>query len=176
MDLFNKTKTLSIIGTAGRAEDGPKLTKDHWTRMIDAALTVIEREKPTALVSGGAAWADHVAVHIHQAIGIPTSIIIPKNPDDIQTTLAYHERFSMKINGNVNGTWTEVLDLQPKMFGRFKQRNSVVADAADLYLAMTFGNGPNIKDGGTLDTVNKMRSNDIKGYHFDLNNFTLHEC
>ena len=51
----------------------------------------------------------------------------------------------------------------------FKQRNSLVAQA-DHCLAMTFGDGPLLKDGGTADTMGKFLARPGHGnsYHFDL--------
>jgi hypothetical protein len=71
VDIFEPTfiperKTLGIIGTAGRGTDGRKLTADHFRFMCKTATLLIQNHKISRLVSGGAAWADHVAVEIYQ--------------------------------------------------------------------------------------------------------------
>jgi hypothetical protein len=57
------------------------------------------------------------------------------------------------------------------------ERNTKVAEEADIILAMTFGTGAYIKDGGTADTVRKYFaiSGHNVGYHYDLNTLTLHD-
>ncbi len=62
--------TVSIIGTAGRNEDGPKMSADVFCRMCETArrvITVDWKLPPNAvrLVSGGSAWADHVAIRLY---------------------------------------------------------------------------------------------------------------
>jgi hypothetical protein len=163
-------RTLAIIGTAGRQGDAENLTKHHWFKMIGAALKVIQLENITALISGGAAWADHVAVHLHLTRNYPVQIIIPRNDEDINTSLRYHEVFSRVLGGR---TWAEVGKCEPRSHGRFKDRNTLVAAGCDVYLAMTFGKGREVKDGGTLDTVTKMDGHGVPGYHLDLNTFKL---
>jgi hypothetical protein len=59
---------LAIIGTAGRGTDGPQLASDPKTyieTMKRAALNVADRVGATTLISGGAAWADHIAVMLY---------------------------------------------------------------------------------------------------------------
>jgi hypothetical protein len=63
-------RTVSIIGTAGRKEDGAKLNKEVFLTMCDTARRVITVDWKLApekvrLVSGGSAWADHVAVRLY---------------------------------------------------------------------------------------------------------------
>ncbi len=55
--------TVSIIGTAGR---GTPLTKPMYLWMINQAIDYC-RKIPghLILVSGGAAWSDHIAVHLY---------------------------------------------------------------------------------------------------------------
>lgn len=166
-------KTLAIIGTAGRGEDAKKLTKNHWHKMISAAKKVIELEEITDLVSGGAAWADAVAVHLARHEGIMADIWLPAKERDLQTAKYYHSKFSKVLGYD---TWAEIGSHQflcINGYGGFKDRNTEVAQRADLFIAMTFGDGKKVKDGGTLDTVNKMQKRGINGYHLDLNTLKL---
>jgi hypothetical protein len=63
--------TVAIVGSAGRKEDARRMNSDHFTFMLNAVQHQIEevwRLSPTnvRLVSGGAAFADHVAVALHR--------------------------------------------------------------------------------------------------------------
>lgn len=166
-------KTLAIIGTAGRREDGPRLTSHHWDRMYAAASKVIEVEGIEALVSGGAAWADHIAVvkGSYANPKIPTKVYLPSNERDIGIMRYYHASFS-KLMGY--DTYSEVFVANCDHHGgTFHDRNALVAADADIYLAMTFGDGPQVKDGGTAHTVGLMDARGIPGYHLDLNTLRL---
>lgn len=171
-----KEKTvLAIIGTAGRREDASKLTFRHWKQMLLAAKKIIELEKVTDLISGGAAWADHVAVTLSETL--PTTIWLPAHAKDLDTTRYYHEKFSRAVGRE---TFSEIEkakksgNLEIKNFGGFKDRNTKVSEGADIFLAMTFGEGKVIKDGGTADTVRKLSSAGKKGYHLDLQAMKLY--
>jgi len=168
--LAKPRRTLAVIGTAGRRDDEAKLSAHHWLKMIAAVREVAHIESVTTLVSGGAAWADHVAVHLSG--DFPTKLFIPASPKDCETARYYHAKFSRVIGRD---SFIEVLDFPHKEFrGSFKERNTHVADAADVFIAMTFGAGPKVKDGGTADTVKKMLQRGVRGYHFDLNTLELH--
>ena len=62
MSFFSKVNVMvSIIGTAGRQEDGSKLTSEIFHRAIDKTKEVIKDKfklslEQVHLVSGGAAW------------------------------------------------------------------------------------------------------------------------
>lgn len=174
-------KTLAIIGTAGRREDANKLTIGHWKRMCDAGRKVFELENCDSIVSGGAAWSDATAVEIGYYY-IPVTIWLPEKQKDLEIAQYYHKNFSKVIKKD---TWGQMINIaaeppwkgwikpEIKSFGGFKDRNSKVAEQADVFLAMTFGNGKEVKDGGTADTVGKMISRGIGGYHLDLNDLKL---
>lgn len=164
-------KTLAIIGTAGRQDDAAKLTVRHWNAMCHAAIALCDEESVTGLVSGGAAWADHVAVRIASHLGLPLTVWLPANERDYDIARYYHGMFTAKLKRD---TWDEVLKCRCETFGGFKDRNSKVAEAAEHFLAMTFGDGPKVKDGGTADTVRKLQARGVPGHHFDLNSLTLH--
>jgi hypothetical protein len=160
--------TLAIIGTAGRREDGDKLTQLHLINMVLAAQHIINLHTITHLVSGGAAWADHTAVLI---LGLTKTIILPAAPRDLKVCQYYHTRFSHIVGRN---TWNEVLECAPQYHGTFNYRNTMVANAATTFLACTFGNKGKCKDGGTADTVRKMQSRGVQGYHLDLHTIKLY--
>ncbi len=81
----NPSVTVSIIGTAGRKEDGPKMSAALFDRMCTAASRIIQDEWKLSpgmvqLVSGGAAWADHVAVKLY--IGSVLGAVAHRNGDE----------------------------------------------------------------------------------------------
>src|SRR5579883_288211 len=112
--------TVSIIGTAGRSHKDP--TSAMYGKMIASAINYL-RTIPgnIILVSGGAAWSDHVAVHLYlqrQQYSLPIvelRLYLPcafdlttkryvdtvasdwrVNPGIISNT--YHQQFSHAIN------------------------------------------------------------------------------
>jgi hypothetical protein len=57
----------------------------------------------------------------------------------------------------------------------FKERNTQVAQDADVLIALTFGDGPSLKDGGTRDTMEKfLRRRHGTSFHVDLHNMAVH--
>ena len=79
---------ISIVGTAGRREDGAKMSKALYIKAYFRVLELIQ-DKPIAdrkLISGGAAWADHLAVSLYLSdeassldLHIPTQFITDAN-------------------------------------------------------------------------------------------------
>lgn len=168
-------KTLAIIGTAGRKDDAAKLTVAHWETMIAAAKGVIALEGVTNLVSGGAAWADHVAVELSPEY--PADIWLPLVERDLDTARYYHSKFTAVIGKDTREQLNASFragHIKIRKRGGFKERNTFVAKDADVFLAITFGNKGKVKDGGTEDTVGKMRARGVKGYHLDLNSLKLY--
>lgn len=167
---------LAIIGTAGRKENASKLSRVSWTTMMRAANHLVDTLGIVQLVSGGAAWADHVAIQLtldNDRLA-PALIHLPGHEQAISTMRYYHQRF------------TEALRLLPTSLeqiedaeydgniivtrrGGFHERNQLVAQDADVFLACTFGHCQHVKDGGTAHTVRHMRAMGKRGYHLDLN-------
>ena len=59
------TTKVALISTAGRGGDGHRMTKFLFDKMVDRAQILIRQELGSSavhLISGGAAWADHIAV------------------------------------------------------------------------------------------------------------------
>lgn len=160
--VLDKKITLAIIGTAGRGEDANKLTAHHYQQMILAAKKVIELERVTHLVSGGAAWADFSA---HES-SLPKKIFLPSLPKDVETAKYYHRKFFEKVPDCTD--FDDVQNAEIIHGGGFLDRNLLVAAEADIFLAMTFGNGNEVKDGGTKHTVDNMLKQGKFGYHLDL--------
>lgn len=194
---------LAIIGTAGRGDDGKALSANvahYYGRMLDAARKVAELTGSKALVSGGASYADHVAVtlFLENPNGYTLELELPErldrladgklryfdkgtgdfkqNPDAVSNH--YHKRFG-KVLGRDPFDDFRAAQLFPTFtstvtFG-FHARNLVVAQKADHLLAMTFGTGNRLKDGGTAHTTEAFlaRRNRGDAYHLDLNTLKL---
>lgn len=135
-------------------------------------MKICEMKAVTGLVSGGAAWADHVAPRVGLKLGLPVSIWLPANERDLEVARYYHRMFSQVLGRDTFSEVSEGTTIQK--FGGFKDRNSKVAGEADVYLACTFGRGKNVKHGGTADTVRKMEARGVKGFHLDLNELKLY--
>lgn len=68
--MLNSVVTVSIIGTAGRKEDGRKMSSDIFDYMMSTTEKIITEtwklpKSRVILVSGGSAWTDHVAVRLY---------------------------------------------------------------------------------------------------------------
>lgn len=162
---------LGIIGTAGRGYDGDKLTTSHWNMMCFIAIGLAHGLKTDYLVSGGAAWGDAVAVKLYlEGIVSKLSLHLPakfdkhsneyfygnSSFDTGRTSNYYHKKFSDKLGINSLSHIGQAILKCDVMMGRdFKERNTLIANEANALLAFTFGDGPTLKDGGTLDTMKK---------------------
>lgn len=194
--------SFSIIGTAGRKEDGKALSKKHFEAMTIVAEGLIEQFAEnnypiTTLVSGGAAYADHVAVRLFLQRKVPhLRLFLPakwedgtysdngqkdpfKNPGG---TCNYYHKLFLNSTGIHSLSEIQSAKLQGaeliEVSRGFYARNALVAKS-DFILAMTFGNEHEVKDGGTADTVRKYltrcRKECIfdKSFHYDLNSGKL---
>jgi len=190
--------TFAIIGTAGRGDDAKKLNKHYYDAMCVVAEELLSQFAAnnypvTHVVSGGAAWADHVAVTLFLNKKVKNlRLYLPcewdngsfqdngvddnyKNPG--RTLNKYHNAFNRRIHIHslsqiqiAKGNGAELLPCRGGFFGR----NAMVAKS-DLLLAMTFGDKQKVKDGGTANTVKayleRVRKGELydKSFHFDLN-------
>lgn len=161
-------KRIAIVGTAGRDKTKP-MNWQLWQWMVaDAKRKII---KGSHLVSGGAAWADHLAVHLF-LIGHADSLTLHlpapikdgwfDGPYKSAASAAnfYHGQFSAVLGyhsigdiqlasaqENCDGTVEPVAAGYGAMFARNKKVAMV-----DGMLAYTFGEGDVPADGGTKDT------------------------
>jgi hypothetical protein len=160
---------IAIIGTAGRDKTKP-MTRLLWDWMVEDATRRIP--KGAHLVSGGAAWADHLAVELfrieHAAkltLHLPAPLGIQgfNGPSKSAATAAnyYHSLFGQVIGRN---TVKDIIQsvacsecnytTEPEApgYGAMFARNAKVARTADELLAYTFGPGGVPADGGTKNT------------------------
>lgn len=174
--------TVAIIGTAGRRGDLRNLNLNIYRKMVKKARAVITEDwklpwNKVELVSGGAAWADHVAVTLHCMYPDSTlKLYLPcawdfetktfqddgtrdwrKNPGG--TSNFYHRVFSERLAGTTLDTLNTVLqqsNTKHQVIPGFKARNNGPA-SCDYLLAFTWGEGDVPKDGGTKDTWDKAK-------------------
>ena len=159
---------LAVIGTAGRDKERP-MTRELW----DAMLTDLEPRVATddVLVSGGAAWADHLAVRAYLngwCIGLELYLPAPFNGHEFLGPARsaasagnyYHGRFSAVIGcdslreiGQAVFKGAIVTSESSAIgYGGMFARNKRVAARATAVLGYTFGEGDTPADGGTLNT------------------------
>lgn len=158
---------LAIIGTAGRKEDSDRLKADHYQRMVESSIKLMTYlnidPRNLSLISGGAAWADHIVVSL-AIMGVvdykDVTIYIPASLEEsgytgtnewenkvASTANYYHTEFYKKVGSrsieelNFIRSKGSLLDSSKK---GFKTRNTSVANSVKdngILLAYTFGNG-----------------------------------
>ena len=181
---------IACIGTAGRNEDGNKLTTTVYTQMYGQLISDLQiwDGAEIMLVSGGAAYADALAVRAYLDHFVPNlTLHLPaefKNSKYIETgdkmspgRIAnwYHFKFQQKtgVAGLIQIQKAIDEDAIVTVSSGFHARNTLVADV-DVVIAWTFGTHSSLniqdaseaglKDGGTLDTWNKSKA-PIKIHH-----------
>lgn len=194
---------VAIIGTAGRSHDpNEQLNNQLYQKMIQRALDTIKQEcgkdsTNVNLISGGAAWSDHVAVELYlMDLSIKSlKLFIPckwcSNADPTKskfyddgkfdwktnpggTANYYHRKFSTTCTKNPSSL-AEIERAKQKgaifddSYSGFHQRNSAIAKSCDILIAFTWGNDQPI-DGGTLDTWKKAVALGKKCIHVSLKN------
>lgn len=195
--------TLGIIGTAGRGQDGGLLTPAHWRTMVRVGQIVTKLLKPDRLVSGGAAYGDHVAVELYARDHVGALLLhlpapfdrINKNytavSDAGHVSNRYHLAFEHTVGVNSLNAIAAVIASkncvtieEPSVIGltSFFTRNKKVANNSDVMLAFTFGTKGNseLKDGGTSNTMatflRRAKDNpELKAYHFNLTDENLYD-
>lgn len=180
---------IAIVGSAGRGEDGSRMSKPVFDAMVEKARDVISREGElgdVVLVSGGAAWADHVAVDLYLQAhrkGEPTltglALFLPCPFDLARDTFAdtgvpdwrtnpglsankYHRDFSRAMGRDTLAELREAILCGARVETRngFHDRNTEVAKA-DVLIAFTWSDGDRPVRGGTLDTWKKCKGKKV---------------
>ena len=146
--------TMGIIGTAGRRDDGQRMTQSLWENMLAHAIDTVESWKPDTLVSGGAAWADHIAVALYREglvqnlrLYLPaefqsSKFVAPphyRHPGSVANY--YHSMMSRKLQVSTLRELQLAIDhgAEVQVIPGFKSRNTYVANDSDYLLAFTFG-------------------------------------
>lgn len=200
--------TFAIVGTAGRKDDAARLSVHNFTAMCECAKLLIQQFNESnyrvdTLVSGGAAWADHVAVKLYLQKMLPHLKLFLPCPYDAdaqrydetpltpkEATRGYstgkiandlHRRFTKKVGFDSLGEiFLAIKSGAEIVVGKgFYARNALVAQS-DVILAMTFGDKNWVKEGGTSHTImtylNRVKKQNIfdKSFHYDLNSGDIH--
>ncbi len=145
---------LAVIGTAGRGSDADRMSLQLYDAMYARTVAAMRDWNVRALVSGGAAWADHLAVRAFLEGEADTlRLFLPARfeggrfagppADAARTANHYHSEFSRRIGVETLG---QILEEGRKgavvsSHAGFKTRNLEVAAAATHVLAFTFGAG-----------------------------------
>lgn len=184
---------IGIIGTAGRKEDGSRMSKELYEKMkiltyrlithIESDLSKIE------LFSGGAAWSDHLAVNMyleHQELKLTLCLPCQWDTSKSQyidtgeydyrinpgkTSNYYHKKFSDKMEQNTLKEIDTCIQkgADVKIEDGFHARNNLISQNVDFLIAFTWGlKQP--KDGGTLNTWQNCPSS-VKKVHISLEMF-----
>jgi hypothetical protein len=189
---------IGIIGTAGRKEDASRLNPEFYQRMKGAVLGIIAQyaSQPMVFVSGGAAVADHLAVqlfltfegaalrlHLPADYDLSTRLFVeaPGQYDNGRTANYYHRQFSARCQVQSQNELASAIQGVPGPNGLvrkaeitvssgFKSRNLKVAADAQVMIALTFGQGAILKDGGTAHTMGRFLARKSgASYHVDCN-------
>ena len=183
---------IAIIGTAGRKEDGDKLGSLAFSKMVDITKSLLSLKGHT-LMSGGAAYADAIAVVLYLTgycadleLYLPCEFDIENrcyvqeseynSYDSGRTANYYHSLFTKKRGIDSLEEIARAIEKGAKVtVGHgFKDRNTMVAQA-DGIIALTFGNQRVVKDGGTEDCCDKYLARRGKHLiHIDLNDWSIH--
>lgn len=166
----SKQVFVGIIGSAGRKQkDRQCLTKLAYKRMCTEAERIITDEfkldwSHVTLVSGGAAWSDHVAVTLfekHKTCKL--QLFFPcefKNNVFVSNSTAnqYHAQFSRVMDMNSRLQLTTAMGKQgcevDMTSQGFLDRNTRIAKKSQFMIAFT-RNGAEPNDGGTGNTWSK---------------------
>lgn len=189
MALFSDTVDIAIIGTAGRDRArAVQMDRELYFAMYaDAAsrIEAIAQKLPIRLISGGAAWADHLSVNLYLK-GLATLLVLhfparflPDVPgyeeqggryDAGRTSNYYHGLFTRAIAHDSLGDIRDALakGAESHSGGGFHARNRQVAAEAEWLLAYTWGSGSEPADGGTLHTWRASRIPDCRRTHVPL--------
>ena len=184
---YKKNKMLAIIGTAGRSK-AEELTKELFVKMVEKTKEIVEQvfkldPKKITLVSGGAAWCDHIVIDLYlQEYSSKTKLYLPAYWDSNKRRYLedekynsgkvsnyYHNLFSKELGrdtlAEIDTCIKKGIAIDTNSLG-FKNRNTKIAQA-DYLIAFSWGKDKP-STAGTLDTWNKCKS--IKKIHVCLYN------
>lgn len=167
-------RKIAIIGTAGRKEDAPKLNVQVYKQMYDSLVRELQQLEPDTnkrhVVSGGSAWADHLAVAAFMDGHAKYLTLHLPDPSTKgwQTLQYYHRLFCEKLGVDKNLSLSQIEyaiaqgaevhyyhgnDLNE--YASLFERNSAIAQEAQDLVAFTFGQKNQPKPDGTKDTWTK---------------------
>lgn len=193
----SKSETkVGIIGSAGKKQDAPRMNKQLFENMVQHSKYVIQHEwgldlHQCTLISGGAAWSDHVAVrlflegcvkqlYLHLPCQFEEEKYIDmgerdwrKNPGWLANYI--HQAFSDKLECDTLSELKQAIDkgAQVTVSKGFHARNTKIARDSEHLIAFSFGlsNVEPKKNSGTYDTWNKCKGVKI---HIPLSKLEFH--
>lgn len=169
-------RRIAVIGTAGR-DKAHVMDSVLWSKMVtDLAKRIVSTD---TLVSGGAAWADHLAVNAYLnnqcanlMLFLPAPFLrgkfVGEYPGAGNTSNYYHKRFGLHTGVNslkqielaiTKGATVEFEPVSVSCAAMFV-RNKKVAACATTAIAYTFGAGSTLADGGTWNTWKQITADD----------------
>lgn len=181
MNIESSMVIVGIIGTAGR-DKSQNYTVDLFNKMVSVCKYMLANLQEITLVSGGAAWADHVAVRLYLDGYVSKLILhLPCNWDngkyydngssDWRTNPGkmannYHQKFSQILCTNSLEEINRAIEkgAEVHIHRGFHARNTLVAKC-DYLIALTWSDTDTPAAGGTLDTWNKCKA---QKYHISL--------
>jgi hypothetical protein len=176
--MFNKR--IAIIGTSGRNDDVSKLTPALFNSMQQKTLQIITTTfgldvKNTTLVSGGAAWADHVAVKLFNDKKVQSlHLHLPCKWTGVRhlETVGSWQVNPGRLANQCHFAFSRILGIDTlneieiarclgatvkSDYKGFHDRNNAVANV-DYLIAFTWSQGNCPEKGGTLDTWKKAKN------------------
>lgn len=186
---------IAIVGTAGRA--GPTPSLKLFNLMKDRVVHIISKDlsleiSDVHLISGGAAFGDHVSVSLFKSSEYMFSGITLFLPCEWSTSEgshydsgsgnwktnpgrnanryhhAFHRHTGVESLSEINSLFDEN-NVEIDTSGKgFHDRNSKIAHTADILIALTWSKSTEPPKGGTLDTWNKARIRGVKCIHVSL--------
>lgn len=187
---------IAIIGTAGRDRAwASRMDRALYFAMFADALhriQTIAQGLPIRLISGGAAWADHLAVNLFlkgYAAQLTLRLPAPFDPavpayraladnqyDPGSVSNYYHRQFARAVEHDSLADIAEALarpGAESSTHDGFKARNRIVAQEAEWMLAYTWGAGDAPADGGTLHTWTSCRIPLVRRTHISLQTLSV---
>ncbi len=173
---------VAVVGTAGR-DTYNVYTKELYDKMVAVVKHMIKDLTNVTLISGGAAWADHIAVKLYLEgyvsrliLHLPCEFIDNQYMDNGKsawfdnpgrTSNTYHRKFSRIVGINSLTEITEAIKkgAQINVHKGFHARNLLVAKC-DHMIALTWHIGSEPSDGGTAHTWKNCQS--TSKYHVSL--------
>ena len=182
---------LGVIGTAGRGGLHKLFSANRMDSMVNAVCNIATKNKVTGLISGGAAFSDHVAVlvswqlKLHLTLALPCAydmvngVYVDTGVRDFRTNPGGTANYYHRLMSQVTSGKYEVGQIKRlvehglatlEVYNGFFARNTVVAAKSNILVAFTFSSDANPNepaDGGTKDTWDKCSGTKI---HFRLAN------
>lgn len=169
--------SVAVIGTAGRDKDRT-YDLDLWCKMWDDACKRFSPGKYYHLVSGGAAWADHLAVELFLAQRVSQLTLHFPAPFERgrfcgkagEAANFYHKRFTEATGIDSLRQLREVIERtncahtqhegREDYAGMFA-RNDLIAKESEACLAYSWGTGDKPADGGTKYTWDRIQGRKV---------------